>query len=66
MVLRRHLPGSVPPMRTRLATDEDAEALRTIYNREVVGTTVTLTVETKDDKPVVTAIKGEAMKKKKK
>jgi len=41
MVLRRHLPGSVPPMRTRLATDEDAEALRTIYNREVVGTTVT-------------------------
>ena len=28
-------------MRTRLATSEDAEALRTIYNREVVGTTVT-------------------------
>jgi L-amino acid N-acyltransferase YncA len=41
MVLRLHLPGSVPRMRTRLATDEDAEALRTIYNREVVGTTVT-------------------------
>jgi phosphinothricin acetyltransferase len=28
-------------MRTRLATDADAEALRAIYNREVVGTTVT-------------------------
>jgi phosphinothricin acetyltransferase len=28
-------------MRTRLASNEDAEALRTIYNREVVGTTVT-------------------------
>jgi L-amino acid N-acyltransferase len=41
MVLRRHLPGSVPRMRTRLATNEDAEALRTIYNREVTGTTVT-------------------------
>jgi phosphinothricin acetyltransferase len=28
-------------MRTRLATDADAEAVRTIYNQEVVGTTVT-------------------------
>jgi phosphinothricin acetyltransferase len=28
-------------MRTRPATDEDAEALRTIYNREVTSTTVT-------------------------
>jgi phosphinothricin acetyltransferase len=28
-------------MRTRLATSADAEALRTIYNREVVGSTVT-------------------------
>jgi phosphinothricin acetyltransferase len=28
-------------MRTRLATNADAEVLRTIYNREVVGTTVT-------------------------
>src|SRR5262245_21315260 len=31
-----------------------------------VGTTVTLTVEKKDDKQVVTAIKGEAAKQKKK
>jgi phosphinothricin acetyltransferase len=28
-------------MRIRLASNDDAEALRTIYNREVVGTTVT-------------------------
>jgi L-amino acid N-acyltransferase len=28
-------------VRTRLATVDDAEAIRTIYNREVVGTTVT-------------------------
>jgi L-amino acid N-acyltransferase len=28
-------------MRTRLATSDDAEALRAIYNREVVGSTVT-------------------------
>jgi L-amino acid N-acyltransferase len=28
-------------MRTRLATDDDAEAIRAIYNAEVVGSTVT-------------------------
>jgi L-amino acid N-acyltransferase len=28
-------------VRTRLATDDDAEAIRTIYNAEVVGTTMT-------------------------
>jgi phosphinothricin acetyltransferase len=28
-------------MRTRLATNDDAEAIRTIYNAEVVGSTVT-------------------------
>ncbi|HET6965755.1 MAG TPA: GNAT family N-acetyltransferase [Acidimicrobiales bacterium] len=29
------------PVKTRLATMDDAEAIRTIYNREVVGSTVT-------------------------
>lgn len=33
--------GSVPPVRTRLVTHDDAEAIRTIYNAEVVGSTVT-------------------------
>ena len=32
---------SVRPMRTRLATNGDAEAMRVIYNAEVVGSTVT-------------------------
>ena len=33
--------GSVRPVRTRLATNDDAEAIRVIYNAEVVGSTVT-------------------------
>jgi len=38
-------------MRTRLATVEDSEAIRTIYNREVLGSTVTfdLVPRTHDD-----------------
>ena len=33
--------GSVPPVQNRLATADDAEAIRRIYNPEVVGSTVT-------------------------
>ena len=60
------------PVKTRLATPEDAEAIRTIYNREVLGSTVTfdLVPRTLDDQlawldehsgahPAVVAVDGD-------
>lgn len=70
------MPGSTPavPVGVRLATLDDAEAVRTIYNREVTGSTVTfdLVPRSLDDQrawlaahagahPAVVAVSGEAV-----
>ena len=70
------MPGTplVVPVGVRLATLDDAEAVRTIYNREVTGSTVTfdLVPRSLDDQrawlaahagahPAVVAVSGEAV-----
>lgn len=70
------MPGSTPavPVGVRLATLDDAEAVRTIYNREVTGSTVTfdLVPRSLDDQrawlaahagahPAVVAVSGDAV-----
>jgi L-amino acid N-acyltransferase YncA len=70
------VPGTTPavPVAVRLATLEDADAVRTIYNREVTGSTVTfdLVPRSLDDQrawlaahagahPAVVAVSGEAV-----